>query len=384
MLNVSLRQLFVVLGMAAGVAGAQIATPPPAEKPAEPAATPEAQPAARPAAQPAAKPKPKNSQQLQELPTNIPYPKLAQVGADGKIVRLKQLPDILALRANPTVGEKSVDEIMPVLYGRRARFEMLVIENLDLYWALTAGAIENLDMSNLPEMSKVAEMIKPLVGKTTLSEELQNRGILTRTQGGLNEYIVREYKQAISDEIQASEGQNGLSEFMRFILQDSIQEAELAYLGMMAEIKNQIPAMLEKTGISNPALAAQAGPLSTDVHEAEAQIHAVDQAFRTLSVDDGIRVLEALRNGRDNPNISPTITRINVLHDGKVMYEGPMGFKAIKGNELPLNTDGKKGKKKQEAGDQPASGAEGGDKPAQDGATPQALAPVSEQTDIGC
>lgn len=355
----SIGQLFAVaglaLGLGCGLCNAQVAPPPPPTPVPEPAApakpdTPEARP------QPQA-PRPGNTtaSRLSDLPTNIPYPKLAQRDEDGMVIRLKALPDILALRSNPTVGDQSVEEIMPVIYGRRARFEMLLIENLDLYWALTGGEIENLDMSNLKDMSRVAEMIKPLVGKTTLSEELINRGILTRVQGGMNEHIVREYKQAISDEIQALGGGDGLTEFMRFILQDSIHEAKLAYLAMMAESMGQTAELLEETGLESKALMGASGKLAEDNIQAEREIHEYDAALRTLSVDDAIKFLTALREGRPNPNIAPTIQRLVVTHDRKKNYEGDMGFKRTAGDNQPMNTQ--PGKPKPEGNDKPGKPA---------------------------
>ncbi|MEM9372654.1 MAG: hypothetical protein AAGA55_03340, partial [Planctomycetota bacterium] len=343
-------RMLAVLGLAAGISQAQVAPPPPAEKPEQPEYNPEPQ---RPAQRPAARPQPNNNgnvtaNRFSELPTDIPYPKLAQQTEEGRILRLKELPDILALRANPTIGDQSVDAIMPVVYGRRARFEMLVIENIDLYWELTAGAIANLDMSDLQEMSRVTEMVKPLVGKTTLSDELINRNILTRTQGGLNEYIVQEYKRAISDEIQALEGQDGLTNFMVFILEDSIHEARLAYQGLLVEARSKAREVLDRIGIDNKAIADLTGLIDDDPEIVEQQVAEFDAAIRTLGVEDAIRFFTAVREGRENPNISPTVTRIDVMHDRKTVYKGGMQARPLRGDEPILQ-----GTKKKQSDEQP-------------------------------
>lgn len=343
--NASLRML-AVIGLAAGLSQAQVAPPPPAEKPEQPEYNPEPQ---RPAQRPAARPQPNpngnvTANRFSELPTDIPYPKLAQRTEEGRILRLKQLPDILALQANPTVGEQSVDAIMPVVFGRRARFEMLVVENLDLYWELTAGAIDNLDMSDLQEMSRVTEMVKPLVGKTTLSDELMNRNILTRTQGGLNDYIVQEYKRAVSEEIQALEGQDGLTEFMVFILNDSIHEARLAYQGLLVEGKSKAREILGRLNIESKQVADLTGMIDDDPEIVEEQVAEFDEAIRTLSLDDAIRFFTAMRESRENPNISPTLARIDVMHDRKVNYEGGMEARPLRGDEPILGNTKKPNK----------------------------------------
>ncbi len=318
MTNPMITSLLLALGLACTGVSAQVAPPPPAEEEKPPVVQPQPQQQPRPAARPAERPQPAGgAQRLPTLPTNIPYPKLAQKGEDGKIIRLKDLPDVVALKANPTVGPRSVDAIMPVIYGRRARFEMLVIENLDLLWSLRDGAIHSTDMNDLQSLAQLTETIKPLVGKTTLSEELTNRGILTRVQGGMNEHIVREYKQAIADEIQLAEGADGMMEFLRFILEDSIHEASLAYYGLMVELTVKAGAMLEAAGLENEAVAALTGPVSDDPDERDEQVERMDAALRTMKVDDAITLLNQLRDSRPNPNISPTIVRVDVMHPNK-------------------------------------------------------------------
>ncbi|MCA9303324.1 MAG: hypothetical protein KC996_04315 [Phycisphaerales bacterium] len=315
---------------------AQVAPPP--TKPAE-------QPQAAPApAAPVAAPKPKPTAQdatgarIGQLPTNIPYPPLANKGPDGKIIRLKELPDILALRSNPTVGPASVEKIMPVLYGRRARFEMLTINSLDLYWELTNGAIDNLSMGDLKGLTKIGEMVKPLVGKTTLSEELTNRGILTRVQGGMNKHIVQEYKKAIGDEIQVLEGDDSLDSFMKFVLNDSIMESELAYQALLAEMIPQVDAVAAKAGVNSSAVNALRGsqaPLADSPAQIEQQINAFDQHFRQLSVNEGIAMLSAMREMRENPNVSPFIKTIDVMHPRKTIMEAnKMGVIIETGEEM--------------------------------------------------
>lgn len=324
-MDFKISSLVLVLSLAGVAANAQVAPPPPAEKPDQPEYRPPARPQA-PAAQPqqpGERPtRPQGPERLSGLPLDLPYPKLAEVGEDGRIRRLQNLPEIVALRANPTVGDASVDEIMPVIYGRRARFEMLVIDNLDLMWEFMGGLIETMDMTDLNELARVAEMIRPMVGKTGLSEELMNRGILTRIQGGMNEHIVREYKQAISEDIQKFEGTDGVTGFMRFILEDSIQEAYIAYYGMLVELKAQAGPLLEHMGIENEALASLTGTASEDGHEREGQVNEMHNALMGLGLDNAIKALQVMRQSRENPNISPTVVRIDVNREGKTSAVG--------------------------------------------------------------
>ncbi len=314
------------LGSSATSALAQVAPPPkPAEKPTQADPVPEATPQET---APAAKDRNGAPSGIGEVP-NIPHPPLAMKGEDGRIVRLQQLPDILALRSNPLVGPKSVDAIMPVIYGRRARFEMLTINNIDLYWELTDGALESLTLGDMKRMNEIAEMVKPMVGKTTLSEELTNRGILTRVQGKMNQNIVADYKKAVGDEIQVLDGDDSLDEYLKFILNDSFLEARLAYRALIAELVGQVDAVIAKAEIDSPIaseLLALQSPLSAVSDQASDQIDAFDKIFRTLSVEDAIKVLDTMRQMRANPNVSPTIMKIDVLREGKSVLNNDLGF----------------------------------------------------------
>lgn len=338
-LNTLLAASGLAIGLLSTSALAQVA-PPPTKETKEPAKT---VPAATPAqtAQPTAAPKPRNNSsemKVGQLPTNIPYPPLATKGADGKIIRLKELPDILALRANPTVGPASVEKIMPVLYGRRARFEMLTINSLDLYWELTGGAIDNLSMGDLKGLTRIGDMVKPLVGKTTLSEELTNRGILSRVQGGMNKHITQEYKKAVGDEIQVLEGDNSLDSFMKFVLNDSIHESKLAYQALLAELIPQVDQVAAKAGVNSSAVNALRGaqaPITGEPLQIEAQINAFDKLFRQLNVNEAIAMLNAMREMRENPNVSPFIKEIDVMHPRKsILDNNKMGVKVKTGEEM--------------------------------------------------
>ncbi len=329
-------KLLLVSGLAMGLfavpAHAQVAPPPTTPANDQPTYTPPPKPEPKPVVQPT-EPQPQEGIQIRkrdpgdvgDLPTNVPYPKLAIPGPDGRILRVRQLPDILALRSNPNVGPKTVEHIMPLIYLRRYKMETSVIDNLDLYWQLSGGMIENLDMSDINEMGRAADMIKPLVPEVTLSQDLLNRQILSRVQGGMNKYIVREYKKAITDEIQVLDGEKGLEEVMRFVLDDSLHEARLAYEGLLVELMGQVSEVAEKAGVDSSEVRAliELEKLPSEVPEEQfEQLKTFDAAFRKLSYDNATQLFTAMRGEREFENLAPTIDTINVLHARKkVMSE---------------------------------------------------------------
>lgn len=363
------QTLVIACGLAmsvfAAASTAQVAPPPTGPEKEKPTYQPEPkpqQPAARPAAQPDTQPQPqqgmqarrRNPNSAQDLPTDVPYPKLARPGPDGRILRLRQLPDIAALRSNPTVGPATVEHIMPVVYSRRHKMETALIENLDLYWALSGGMIENMDMSDINEMGRAADMMKPLVPQVTLSQDLINRNILSRVQGGMNKHIVQEYKREITDEIQVLDGENGLQEVMRFVLEDSLHEAKLAYQGLLVELIGNVKKIVDKAGLESSeakALAEMQQEPGTNPAEQLEQIWALDEAFRKLSYDEGTKLLNTLRSTRKFENIAPTISTIDVMHERKKIYKGDFGLKVtdLRTDEVKFDSNAEKNKQ----GEQP-------------------------------
>lgn len=366
-MNVKLNTMIITSGLAIGLSAApslaQVAPPPTQPAKEHPTYTPPPPPAPQATPKPTApKPKPavntssSSRGAVNNLPIDVPYPKLAQPGPDGRILRLRQIPDILALRSNPNVGPKSVEKIMPVIYSRRFLMEGKLIDNLDLYWELTGGLIDNLDMSDLTQMSRTAEMLKPLVPPNTLSQQLLNMAILSRVQGGMNQYIVREYKKSVTDEIQVLDGEKGLEEVMRFVLDDSILEARVAYNAMLAEAIGQISVLIDDANASSPeaeALRAFEKELVQDPEQQFSDIADFDAQFRKLSYEEAMSIFVAMRDRRKFPEISPTVKTINVLHDRKKVMDDD-SFNVIardKNDKTIINT--KKNQDDQPAEEQP-------------------------------
>jgi hypothetical protein len=112
---------------------------------------------------------------------------------------------------------------------------------------------------------------------------------------------------------------------MRFVLDDSIHESRIAYNGMLAESISQISNLVEAAGITSDAaqnLVSFEKTLSSDPLKQLADLEEYDQAFRKLSLDDAIKILETMRSLRKFPEISPTVGEINVLHSRKKVMKG--------------------------------------------------------------
>jgi hypothetical protein len=189
---------------ASGVGSAigQVVTPPPAEvtpidwnipkmppAPSMPTADVTPTPPPRPVTPPPAR-----------LP-DLPYTPLAEKGADGKILPLKEPLHISATRRNPMLPEGFMDQIAPVLEERRGRVDTLVVANLDVIERIEDGIFESVDFNNRATVRTLMDTIRPLTSAMkTLGEDLRERGLMDQMQTRFNNKIVNDYVRAVNEE----------------------------------------------------------------------------------------------------------------------------------------------------------------------------------------
>ncbi len=145
--------------------------------------------------------------QLEPLPM-LPYESLVKKDMQNKLVRLKELPDVAALKANPMLKDADREKIKPYLAERHKAFERIVIENIDLADELATDRIEKIDFADRAsdDAKWLNGAIKPFTSTSAgtpkrLSMELKNRGIIDDLQRRFNDKIADEYKRAYRDDL---------------------------------------------------------------------------------------------------------------------------------------------------------------------------------------
>ncbi len=288
-----------VMGVLSPVAFAQVTTPPPAAPEPEPAYTPPPQPVARPT--PATNPSTRN--QNNQAGTPVPeHDPLTKVGEDGRIIRLEEILDEVALQRNPLVARSKNDAINAARVDRRTRAEMMVIENLDLFLEIEGGALNDLALAEFEKFQSVVQKIPPLVIQGSLSSQLVESGVLTRIQGQSTNQIVRIYNSEISQELEKEFPESYLDHFMKFIINESLKDARYAYDGLLAETiehadelaRGDISPNAKKGVVAAGAIAGR-----------EAAVDALRASLAELSFEEHQELLRAVRDRRENPDQPP-------------------------------------------------------------------------------
>ncbi len=331
------------LSAIAGIATAQVATPPPKAKP----ATPEFKaPAQKPATPVQVNPDPRTVKPDITDPSTtrgtvppVPYQKLAQFDSQGKIIRFDIPLDIEALRNNPLVGESKVSEIMPMLVGRRYRMETIVIDNLDFVEQVDNGLLRDMTLTNTDEMKKITDIITPLVPPKSITQEMFDRQLLSPVQQRFNAKILGEYQTDMMAEFTKADANTGLNEFMKFIMGESIKESMLAFDGLLTESTWRMKEVLSQAGLEGtpPAsalLAIKGSPNDADETLKE-HAQAVRKAWASWDMGQKQAFLKAVQETRDNPHQPP----VKVIDISNSDLEDQTGINSLgvtrKGSPVP-------------------------------------------------
>ncbi|USO00037.1 MAG: hypothetical protein H6810_05080 [Phycisphaeraceae bacterium] len=327
------RKLFLAItavGLVLAPAAAQVAPPPPPPKSPEPEFVPPPIPTPAPAPKREFKAQKTPAKVQQDLP-DIPHPDLWEFCGteDPEVDAVCEFDDnihYVALRPNPTISPGLVPAIQSVIVARRARFEEMVIEHLDVAMQVDAGLIDDVSITDPEALSELLEMIKPLTPPTNLTQELENRGIITKTMAKFNTQIIADYQRAYGRYLRRAFPEDATNRFMRSMFRDSLIEAMQAYTGLLHESRLHVDEIVDKIdGI--PADAAQAlKALKIDKIEADpdamhASAEAVKLAWRPLSLEQKRQYLALVRTFRANEAVPP-VPVIDVMWAGKRVVEG--------------------------------------------------------------
>ena len=297
--KMSISVLMGVLPLVACSVVGQVATPPPGPRPEPPAFVPPPPPAPaapRPQVQPQ-----QLGRQLERLP-DIPYIPL-------ELVQYGESLDLVAMGPNPTIGQSKAAELMPMLVGRRARHELVVLENLDFVLQINDGLLDDVSFQDIQRLVRVSDMVKPLVPPKGISQEAFDRGMLSRVQHEFNTKIVREYQNGMSEMFTADYGDDGLGEFFKFLMSESIKEAMAALDGMCIEATWRMDDVLAKAGLADTEvgkkLATITGSVETPWDELNDKAAEIQSAWGPWSLEEKKAFLNAVTTTRDDQYFPP-------------------------------------------------------------------------------
>jgi hypothetical protein len=204
------------------------------------------------------------------------------VKKDGdKLILLQKPVDQAALEVNPTIKDDATKaKIAEYLADRRARFENVIIENVDLAEKLYNGAMDNIDFTDRKQIGEFNSMVKPLtppVAPANMGAELTKRGVVTDLQKRFNDKIAKEYNDARNKALRegnvAGEDKNANAKnIIRIYMQQVIEEQMMIYESLMVETSKGLAKTLPQIGLDTQAAAKAMDALKSIKGSANADI----------------------------------------------------------------------------------------------------------------
>ncbi len=130
----------------------------------------------------------------------VKFEPLAGRDANGKVVRLEGVLDLMALHRNPLVDEATWQKATPVLVEWMEDVDRSVIDNLDFVEKLDGGILETTNVMDMNNNRMVMEMMLQFMSIGPASAVLDQKGALTKQQAQVNTNIGNDYLQKMLDE----------------------------------------------------------------------------------------------------------------------------------------------------------------------------------------
>lgn len=225
---------------------------------------------------------------------DLPYAKLG-MNPDGTVTPLIEPAEYAALRVNPLLKPDDLARFGKYLDERKATFERIVTDNLDLVEKIEGGIFENLDLSDNKSFTKLLDVSKPLRAPSapkSLIDELLDRQLVDPTQAEFNRKIAREYHLAIlpkapPDATPEQKGQVARRSIALLYKNNGLEEPLFIHRQLLLEASGKldqiIPALkLDPSEVSKvQAAAAKVKPNTSD----PARLEAMKEINQVLTLD---------------------------------------------------------------------------------------------------
>jgi hypothetical protein len=192
---------------------------------------------------------------------DLPYPPLGK-GPDGKVTPLIEPAEYAALRVNPMLKPEDIRTFGKYMDDRRATFERIVADNLDLVETIEGGIFETLDLSDNKAFTKLLDVAHPLrapAAPKALIEELLDRQLVDPTQAEFNRKIVREYHMALVPQAKADattqEKGQVARRSMALLYKQGLEEPLFVHRQLLLEASGKLDKIIPTLGLDAAAAA---------------------------------------------------------------------------------------------------------------------------------
>lgn len=289
----------------AGVASAQLVTPPTEAPPkTEPLPLPPEDFSRLPAAQQPTPPPTVRPPAPDVIPPDLKWESLVKNDKQGNLIHLNLPPEAAAIAVNPLLNDQGRSLAKEYLAERRRAFENLVIANLDIAEELDSDKLITTNVMNKDELKWLMDARKPFcapVAPGAISTELAKKGVFSPLQAKVNAKIAKEYADAsLKDAIKQAEAHHEgpltkIEQVPILLREQALGESIGVRRDLMVEASHNLPALITKLGLKGEAAAKVqevAKSLSATATDAE-RFAAIEGLKPSLTLDERREMLKA-------------------------------------------------------------------------------------------
>jgi len=220
---------------------------------------------------------------------DVPYKRLAEIDpATGQFKPLSEPAEWVAVRTNPLITAEMWAKFDPYLKARRAKYELIVVQNLKAIDQVRGGIMNNANPGRKEEFGGIVGLVKPL---TTPPE-----------QAALSRKMANEYAFEVAagpERIKAGKKPDA-EKAMVEVLKQRLEEPQFVYRQMQIEASRSLDTLLPAS-VKDEALLKQAmslaGKISADTSDSD-RATLMDEIEKGFSIEVRQALYQALLDNR--------------------------------------------------------------------------------------
>lgn len=260
---------------------------------AQPASQPAGQPGNQAAGQPAA-----GAGILAPAPTPQ-WPQIFERDAQGRVASLGGNLDAVALTKNTLLKPGDLEKMKPAIEEWTADVNQMAIDHQDLLDRLEVEKlVDTLDLNDTQRGRIVSQIMAPLAAQGSLTQRLEQRGVISKEASVLNQQSSVDYLQKIFEEMQSGASlpgrgeapsatqQDQLNDISRFLYYMSNRDVRIQYHAILrdaAKMLDQVAASAGVTAEQKPAFDAEAAKVKGAKDDVE-RIQSMKGLLRTIDM----------------------------------------------------------------------------------------------------
>ena len=237
---------------------------------------------------------------------DVPYKRLAEIDpATGQFKPLSEPAEWVAVRTNPLITAEMWAKFDPYLKARRAKYELIVVQNLKAIDQVRGGIMNNANPGRKEEFGGIVGLVKPLTtpnAPAALASALQSAALITPEQAALSRKMANEYAFEVAagpERIKAGKKPDA-EKAMVEVLKQRLEEPQFVYRQMQIEASRSLDTLLPAS-VKDEALLKQAmslaGKISADTSDSD-RATLMDEIEKGFSIEVRQALYQALLDNR--------------------------------------------------------------------------------------